>query len=130
MNLTDHTMLSLRMEMQQRGWVKRLAMDDPSHDWRSTPHWQCTDLTDAILRGYQVGGLTQLDLHPLVVGDDDGNFCDDVYASCFVRADGSLTHWCLAECFAGTSADFNAHKASLDDLSTILTAWLKSMEQG
>ena len=130
MNLTDHTLLSLRMEMQKRGFVQRTVGDDQARDWAETEYWRCTDLTEGILRGYQVRGLTQLDLHPLVVGDDDGNFSDDVYASCFVRADGSLTDWCLAECFAGSSADFYAHKTTLDDLSTLLTAWLKSMEQG
>jgi len=129
MNLTDHTLLTIRMEMQQRGWVQKAGFDDSSHDWAATPHWRCTDLTEGILLGYRVAGLTQLDLHPVVVDATTLKIGDDVFASCFVKADGSLTGWCMCESYACTTADFNAHAATLDHLPDILAAWSNSWSE-
>ena len=123
MNLADYNLLSLRVELQRRGWVQRTDSDDTSQNWSSTPHWGCCDLTNWILKGFQVAELTQLDLHPVVWDRENAKVGDDVYASCFVKADGSLTGWFMCEAYAGTGSPINAEKTTLDDLPKILGEW-------
>ena len=122
MNLTEHTALSIRLEMQQKGWIERTELNDTSHDWAETQYWRR-------LHSNQTGGMTQLRFHPYLVGDDDGTFVDNgVCVSCFVKPDGGLTRWSLLDNWAETAATFFAHKTTLDDLSELLTAWLSLFE--
>ena len=126
--LSEYNILTLRMEMLKKGWKEQ---DDNQVMDVNSPYWGLCDLTQMILEGHAVAGLTQLDLLPSVVDDGEGNFTHDVYASCMVDADGSLRDWSLIETFAGTAETFDPSTTTLADLGpVVLTAWLKSLERG
>jgi len=117
MKLSEHSLLSLRGEMTDRGYRWKRDVDDHSLDWRLVDHWEL----------WEPLGLDfpYLALRPIVsVGGD--LLTGDVACIVQVNADQTLGTWELTESYCGSAVELDARLHGLVDLPKVLRDWVRS----